>query len=77
MVQEDVNSLSNSSYYVAYDNEKQIVGTVKTQKWNQITSLSIEKDFGVNLKMLIQSLHCKPKEIYHIGRFAIDQNMVR
>ena len=77
MVQEDVDSLSNSSYYVAYDNEKHIVGTVKTQKWNQITSLTIEKDFGVNLKMLIKSLPFKPKEIYHIGRFAIDQDMVR
>lgn len=77
MIQEDVDSLSNSSYYVAYDNEKQIVGTIKTQKWNQIISLSIEKDFGVNLKKLIQRLPCKPKGIYHIGRFAIDQNLIR
>jgi hypothetical protein len=77
MVQEDVDSLSNSSYYVAFDNEKQIVGTIKTQKWNQITCLSIEKDFGVNLKKLIQSLPFKPNGIYHIGRFAIDQDMIR
>ena len=77
MIQEDIDSLSNSTFYVVYDNEKQIIGTIKTQKWNQITSLSIEKDFGVNLKKLIQSLPFKPKEIYHIGRFAIDQNKVR
>lgn len=77
MIQEDIDSLTNSSFFVAFDNNMQIIGTIKLQKWDGENELSIEKDFKVDLKEILRSLPSKPKQIYHIGRFAIDQNLIR
>jgi len=77
MIQEDNDSLMNSSFFVAYDNSRRIIGTIKLQKWDGENELSIEKDFKVDLKKIIRSLPLKPRQIYHIGRFAIDQNLIR
>jgi len=50
MIQEDIDSLTHSSFFVAYDNSRQIIGTIKLQKWDGENELSIEKDFKVDLK---------------------------
>src|SRR5690554_461190 len=77
MIQEDIDSLPNSSFFVAYDNISQIIGTIKLQKWDGATKLSIENDFKVDIKSFVGRLPIKPEQIYHIGRFAIDQSLIR
>ncbi len=74
---EDVEALTCSSFYAVFDEKMEIVGAVKSQKWDNVSVLTIERDFMVNLKYFIHSLANKPKDVYHIGRFAIDQDKIR
>jgi hypothetical protein len=75
--QEDVCALPDSRFYAIYDGEGEIIAGVKCQKWNYSTVLAIEKDFMVDLKYFIQGLNFEPREIFHIGRFVIDQDKIR
>lgn len=77
MLKEDCNTLQNSFFYVIRDEYGEIVGTIKSQKWDRKSTLCIQKDFNVNLQTFVNGLsHC-PNEIFHIGRFAIDQDIIR
>lgn len=75
--QEDVTALSDSMFYGIYDQKDEIIAAVKCQKWNYSTVLPIEKDFSVDLKYFIQGLNFEPREVFHIGRFVIDQDNIR
>lgn len=77
MVREDSNTLKNSFFYIIQDEYGEIVGTIKSQKWDRKSTLCIQKDFNVDLSQFVNSLSYWPKEIFHIGRFAIDQNRIR
>lgn len=77
MILEDLKALPNSSFYVITDEEEEIVGTIKSELWDNNTTLSIERDFLVNVKYFIQGLQQNPQKIFHIGRFAIDQDKIR
>jgi len=75
--QEDVTALPDSQFYGIYDRRGEIIAAVKCQKWNYSTVLPIEKDFTVELKYFIKSLNFEPREVFHIGRFVIDQDNIR
>lgn len=75
--EEDIRALSDSNFYAIYNNDNEIIAAVKCQKWNKLTELAIEKDFRVDLRYFIQGLHFQPFEIFHIGRFVIDQEKIR
>lgn len=77
LIVEDVEALPDSYFYVIFDDKGEIVGTIKLQRWNQKTVLSIEKDFKVNLKYFIHELPFRPAGIFHIGRFAINQEKIK
>lgn len=77
MIFEDTETMHSSMFYVIYDNKGEIVGTIKSQTWDKKAVLSMEKDFNVDIKYLISSLPDKPKEIIHVGRFAINQEKIR
>ena len=74
---EDVTSLPDSRFYAIYDGKDEIIAAVKCQKWNYSTVLAIEKDFMVDLKYFIHGLNFEPWEVFHIGRFVIDQDKIR
>lgn len=77
MIFEDINALPNSSFYVITDDEEEIVGTIKSELWDDRKKLPIEKDFRVDLNRFIQGLSYQPQKVFHIGRFAIDQDKIR
>lgn len=77
LIQEDTEVLSDSSFFVVYDKKDEIVGTIKLQRWNQKTILSIQKDFKVNLEYFISGLSFKPENVFHVGRFAINQEKIK
>lgn len=77
MVREDSNTLKNSFFYIIRDHNGELVGTIKSQKWDKKSILCIQKDFNIDLLQFINNLSYCPKEIFHIGRFAIDQNRIR
>ena len=75
--QEDVTALSDSIFYGIYDRKDEIIAAVKCQKWNYSAVLPIERDFSVDIKYFIQGLNFEPREVFHIGRFVIDQDNIR
>lgn len=75
--QEDVCALPDSEFYAIYNRMGDIVAAVKCQRWNHSTVLPIEKDFTVDLKSFIEGLNFEPQEVFHIGRFVIDQDIIR
>ena len=75
--QEDVTALPDSRFYAIYDRTGEIVAAVKCQKWNYSSALAIEKDFNVDLEYFIKGLNFEPREVFHIGRFVIDQDNIR
>lgn len=74
---EDLKALPASHFYIILNNQDEIVGTIKSQKWDNCSELSIEKDFMVDLKYFFRNLSYSPREIYHVGRFVIDQEKIR
>lgn len=77
LFKEDVEALPTSNFYVVYDSEGEMVGSIKSQKWDGQTILPIVKDFNINLNNFINELTHRPQEVLHIGRFAIDQIKIR
>lgn len=77
LLRQDMLSLNHSVFYVIYDNVGGIVGTIKSQKWDKKIKLCVEKDFDIDLQHLIKILPDQPEEVFHIGRFAIDQERIR
>lgn len=75
--QEDLMALSNSIFYAIYDKHSEIIAAVKCQKCNQNVVLAIEKDFNVDLRYFINGMDFKPGNIFHIGRFVVDQYKIR
>ena len=77
MIMEDIYALPNSSFYVIIDDDGEIVATIKSELWDNKKKLPIEKDFKVDVNSIIQGLSHKPHQVFHIGRFAIDQDKIR
>jgi hypothetical protein len=75
--QEDIKALGDSVFYAIYDDKDEIFASVKCQKWNHVAVLAIEKDFNVDLRYFIHGLGFQPREVFHIGRFVIDQDKIR
>jgi hypothetical protein len=76
MIKDDIRALPNSSFFVLIDDEEEIVGTIKSELWDNKKKLPIEKDFKVDLNRFIQGLSHQPQKVFHIGRFAIDQDII-
>lgn len=74
---EDILAFADSNFYAVYNNLDEIIAAIKCQKWDNSMVLSIEKDFKVNLTYFIHGLNFQPFEIFHIGRFVIDQDKIR
>ncbi|WP_421920378.1 hypothetical protein [Marinifilum sp.] len=72
----DLESYSSSHFYAIKNRNHEIIGSIKAQKWDGITKLPIEEDFKIDLKEVLQSLPFTPSEVWHIGRFAIDQKKI-
>tara|TARA_R110001583_G_scaffold25760_2_gene93064 strand:- start:11490 stop:12206 length:717 start_codon:yes stop_codon:yes gene_type:complete len=73
----DLKSFSTSYFYAIKNREQEIVGTIKAEKWDGKSKLPIEDDFDINVDDILNRLDFKPNEIWHIGRFAIDQQKIR
>ncbi|WP_051960217.1 hypothetical protein [Sphingobacterium sp. ML3W] len=60
-------------YYVVKDKSHQIMGSIRTLKWNRIGALPIERIFGMD----VLKYEHMPKDatIWHIGRFAIRKGL--
>lgn len=73
----DLENYANSFFYAIKNSSNEIVGTIKAQKWDGINRLPIEEDFGIEVSNFLETLERKPKEVWHIGRLAIDQEKIK
>jgi hypothetical protein len=62
-----------SSVFVVKDTVGEILGAIRVLKWNYVDKLPIEKIFGINPISVTGNAPLKP--IWHIGRFAIRQEV--
>lgn len=69
--EEEMIHYHQSSFFVAENHSKTIVGCVRTLKWNKIDQLPIEKVFGLRV---VEHCHISSDStVWHIGRFATRQ----
>jgi len=73
----DLDSFSSSYFYAIKNKKHEIVGTIKAQKWDGSCKLPIEEDFDIKVDDIVSELSYKPHEVWHIGRFAIDQQKIK
>ncbi|MCZ4694073.1 hypothetical protein DWB61_02775 [Ancylomarina euxinus] len=73
----DLDSYSSSFFYAIKNRKHEIVGTIKAQKWDGNSRLPIEDDFDVKVVDVLNELSYTPHEVWHIGRFAIDQQRIK
>lgn len=73
----DLKSFSTSYFFAIKNQNHEIVGTIKAQKWDNLSLLPIEEDFDIKFTDIINKLGYSPKEVWHIGRFAIDQEKIK
>jgi predicted GNAT family N-acyltransferase len=80
--QEDIESIykeeleysSNSEIFVTKDYSNSIIGSIRVLKWNEKDILPIQKLFGINPSVVAKDIDWSIKNIYHIGRFAVQKN---
>ncbi|WP_299884002.1 hypothetical protein [uncultured Lacinutrix sp.] len=70
---EEMNYLKNSEIFVAKNDEGDILGSIRTLKWNYVDVLPLQKIFGINPLLAIGDISLN--EIWHIGRFAIKKEV--
>ncbi len=63
----------DSEVYVTKDNLGTINGAIRVLKWNYTDVLPLQKIFGINPFLVINNPNVNA--IYHIGRFAIKQEL--
>ena len=73
----DKDSYSTSFFYVVKNKKNEIIGSIKAQRWDRKSKLPIEDDFDIKIDEVVNNMNYNPYEIWHIGRFAIDQQMIR
>ncbi|MDE5423347.1 hypothetical protein L3073_14095 [Ancylomarina sp. DW003] len=73
----DLESFPTSFFYAIKNRKNEIVGTIKAQKWDGNCKLPIEDDFEIKVDDVLNELNYKPNEVWHIGRFAIDQQKIK
>ena len=65
---------SECSYcYAIYNRKSKLIGVIRAMEWNWKDILPIELDFNVNMTDFLSHLSVFPSKVWHIGRFAIDQ----
>ncbi|WP_319229237.1 hypothetical protein [Draconibacterium orientale] len=77
MINEDSEAFSHSLYYVICDSNNELVGSIKLQEWDHKKLLCIQYEFDVDLFHFIDNLDNTPNKVFHIGRFAIDQEKIK
>lgn len=66
--EEEIIHFHQSSFFVAENHFKTIIGCIRTLKWNKIDQLPIEKVFGLHV---VERCHIpSDSTVWHIGRFA-------
>lgn len=50
------------------------LGTIRIAKWDRISALPIETDFGVDIDKLLQQRQLSPTVIWHVGRLTVSTN---
>jgi hypothetical protein len=69
--------MPDSHCYGIYNTNHRLIGFIRALKWNSSDQLPMMKDFNVDLGRLISGLSPLPDEVWHIGRFVIDQQEIR
>ena len=62
-----------SNCYAIYNRKSKLIGVIRAMEWNWKDKLPIEIDFNVNMTDFLSHLSSVPSKVWHIGRFAIDQ----
>ncbi len=75
-LKEDLNYSEYSNIYVICNPQNKLIGVIRAMEWNWKDKLPIEKDFNINLIDFLSTLSTLPKKVWHIGRFAIDQQEI-
>lgn len=60
-----------NAFYYAILVDSDILGTIRTVKWNHATTLTMEEVYGISVEEELK-VYNSNNTIWHIGRFAID-----
>ncbi|WP_272149802.1 hypothetical protein [Tenacibaculum aiptasiae] len=70
---EELKFYENSEVFTTRNEKGAIVGAIRVLKWNFIDVLPIQKIFGINPLLAINTPNVN--DIYHIGRFAVNKDI--
>lgn len=70
--QEELNLFSESHIYVIFNRFNEIVGTIRAGLWNKREKLPLQNEFNIDISNFNIS-----GQIWHIGRFAIDSEVMK
>ncbi len=66
---EEQSYCDNSKIYIARDNNRKMIGTIRCLKWDKQQLLPIQKIFGINpINVIPNAESC---EFWHVGRLAV------
>ncbi len=71
--EEELSYYKNSEIFTIKDNKGYILGAIRILKWDYITVLPLQKIFGINPFLAINTPNIN--NIYHIGRFAVKKGV--
>jgi len=67
----------HSRLFAIKDEQRKYLGSIRVTLWDGIVDLPITNQFGVDVQKVFKSRHIKPEEVWHVGRLAVNQKILK
>jgi|GEM_PF-2034241 len=75
-IKEDLARYPNTHFYTLKTKDKRIFGSITACLWNGEPKLTLEREYNLNIRELIKARGLNPPQMWHLGRIAIDRNII-
>ncbi|NJK93784.1 MAG: hypothetical protein HC905_01605 [Bacteroidales bacterium] len=72
----DCAHFDHAFFYALKSSKGQLIATIKVTRWNESIVFPLVSNFGIDIPKFLSGLTFKPKEIWHLGRLAIDHQKI-
>lgn len=77
MRQSDMDHFDESVYFGFRNSKQELLGTIKATKRTENIIFPIEYEFDIDIEKTIEKENLRVDEVWHLGRLAIDSNLLR
>jgi hypothetical protein len=76
MAEEDIKYCKQAFFYAIKSKDGKVAGTIRVCKWQDGMVFPMERIWCVSVPDLMRKLPFVPPQVWHLGRFAVDRDVV-